>query len=177
MTPPKYAWDSFDTDDDEYDEHEAEPTIVNQFKSWCSQQSGFLPPFSIFIHWFKDKYPAMDTKRLQSLAEDLVKLANVTNPDVSSDSSCVQSEHESACEPKDSYDNSSSSLSSIPLGQGSPKVLNDNLIDNGPTARNSSTDATMLDEVTDQIQTSSMPPQLPSIPERNHSVITCPTGT
>ena len=176
MTPIKYAWDSFDTDD-ECDDYKTTPTMVSQFESWCSQQSGFLPPLSIFIHWFKDKYPAMDTKRLQSLAEDLVKLVDVTKPEVSSDSSCVLSENESAVEPEDSCDDLSSSLSSIPLGQGSTRVPNDDLIDTAPTARNSSTDATMLDEITDQIHTPSMPPQLPRIQERNQSVITCPTGT
>ena len=96
----------------------------------------------------------MDTKRSHSIG----KLANVTNPDVSSDSSCVQSENES-------------------VGQGFTKVFNDDLIDTGPTARNSSTDATMLDERIDQIHTPFLKPQLPSIAERNHSVLTCPTGT
>ena len=67
IMPPKYAWDSFETDD-EYDDFEANPSIVTQFESWCSQQPRFMPPSSIFIHWFKDKYPTMDTKKLQSLA-------------------------------------------------------------------------------------------------------------
>ena len=62
------------------------------------------------------------------------------------------------------------------MGQGFTKVFNDDLIDTGPTARNSSTDATMLDERIDQIHTPFLKPQLPSIAERNHSVLTCPTG-
>ena len=173
ILPPKYAWDSFDTDD-ECDE-EPKPLVVTQFESWCSQQPRFLPPSSIFIHWFKDKYPAMNTKQLQSLAENLVKFANLTNPDVSSDSSRVQSE--SASDPKHSSDEASSTLSSIPLGQGSPKVIHDDYIDTVQTARNSSTDVALLDGAIEQFYIPPEPPMLPSIPERNQSVITCPTGT
>ena len=136
-----------------------------------------MPPSSIFIHWFKDKYPTMDTKQLQSLAENLVEFANLTNPEVSSDSSLVRSESEPNSRHSGDEHESSGTLSSIPLGQGSPKVVHEELIDNTHTARNSSTDVALLDEVNDQIHTPSEPPQLPSIQERNQSVITCPTGT
>ena len=110
--PPNYAWDSFDIND-ESDKYETKPSIITQIKSWCLQQSGFLPPNSCFIHWFKGKYQAMDTRQLRSLAEGLVKLADEPNPYISSDSSHVQFKNESTDEPQDPCDDSSCSLSSI----------------------------------------------------------------
>ena len=50
-------------------------------------------------------------------------------------------------------------------------------MDNAPTARNSSTDIALLDETIDQIHNQPETTQLPCIPERLQSVITCPTGT
>ena len=37
IDPPKYAWDSFDDDSDDYDE-------IIQFQSWCKLQPQFIPP-------------------------------------------------------------------------------------------------------------------------------------
>ena len=112
-----------------------------------------MPPSSIFIHWFKDKYPTMDTKQLQSLAENLVEFAYLTNPEVSSNSSLVRSESET--DSRHSSNESSSTLSSIPLGRGSLKVIHKDLINNNQTARNSSRDVALLDEANDQIHTPS----------------------
>ena len=65
ILPAKYAWGSFDTDDESY-EYETEPSIITQFES-C---------------WLKDKYPYMDTFKLQSLVRDLENFANMPNPNV-----------------------------------------------------------------------------------------------
>ena len=120
-----------------------------------------------------------DSNQLQSLAEDLVRFANITNPNELS--SQLQSEYESAgcesaSEPYNSGNESSSTLSSIPLGQRSPRTICDYHIDNVPNARNSSTDLLFLDASRQQSQVSSKIPQLPSIPKRNQSVLTYPTG-
>ena len=96
-----------------------------------------------------------DTNQLQSLAEDL----------------------ESASESKISGEESRGALSSIPLGQRSQRVVCDYNIDIVPTVRNSSTDVLFIDAASHQVHTPSKPPQLPSIPERYQSGLTCPTST
>ena len=112
--------------------------------------------------------PNLFVTQMRSLAEDLVKLADEPNPDVSSDYSCVQFENESTSEPEDSCDDSSSSLSFIPLGQRFSEVVDDDSIDTVPAAKNSSTDATLLDEASDQMHTRSVSPQ---------PLTTCPNDT
>ena len=103
---------------------------------------------SIFIHWFKDKYPNMDTFQLQSLDENLVKYANVIDPTVSSDTSDDQSNPEKILSSEiEHFSDDSSSCKSLPLGQASPYYTQSILIDSlmAPTARSSSTDHAWLD--------------------------------
>ena len=120
-----------------------------------------------------DEFDKYETKpsfvtQMRSLAEDLVKLADEPNPDVSSDYSRVQFENESISEPEDSCDDSSNSLSLIPLDQRFSEVVHDDSIDTVPAAKNSSTDATLLDEASDQMHTRSVSPQ---------PLTTCPNDT
>ena len=178
--PPKYAWDSFEDETD--DEEERVPMVIKQFQAWCVMQPSFLPPESVFLHWFKDKYPTMDTFKLQSLAKSLIMKANIDDPNVSRDETLTESLYDQSdpsrnetIDPSQSG-SSSSSLASLPLGQGTPPrpttsshfaTLSSPLV---PTARHSSTDRTWLD--TSPLESPHSPPQ----PVRQ-SVVNCPTGS
>ena len=117
-----------------------------------------------------------ETNLSQSLAEDFVECSNISKPDLSSNSCVLQSEYEGASDPKYSGDESKSTLSSIPLVQGSPRVICGYLIDNVPTASNSSSNISFTDATSDQIHPL-LNLQLPIIPQINHPVTTCSTGT
>ena len=60
-----YAWDTPENSDDE-DEPQSGQKM--QFETWCEIQHEFVPKTSIFIHYFKDKYPELDVNTLSNLA-------------------------------------------------------------------------------------------------------------
>ena len=78
-------------------------------------------------------------------AKNSVDCSNVTKPNLSSDSSGLQSEYESTSKPMYSGDESNTSLSTIPLSQGFQRVICNHPIDIVPTARNSSADVSFTD--------------------------------
>ena len=47
------------------------PPILHQFQQWCSKQESFTPKSSIFLHWFRDKYPNIDILNLELMVKDL----------------------------------------------------------------------------------------------------------
>ena len=79
--PPKYGWDSHSDSCSSSDERETQmngsPTIVEQFEEWCSNQEVFTPKSSIFLHWFRDKYPDIDILKLETAVKELA--FNVTD--------------------------------------------------------------------------------------------------
>ena len=75
--PPIHGWiydDWLKVIEDSEDEPEAEvDIIISKFQSWCSLQPQYIPVNSIFLHWFKDKYPCVDINAFKFLAENLVE--------------------------------------------------------------------------------------------------------
>ena len=61
----KYAWDTPDCSED--DDFIYEPKL--QFQIWCENQNRFFPRNSIFLHYFRDKYPATNPASFQALAD------------------------------------------------------------------------------------------------------------
>ena len=182
IDPPKYAWDSFDSDSDDDDVDVISPPIL-QFHSWCKLQPRYIPPDSIFIHWFKDKYPEMDTLALQSLARKLVNFSNVSNPNVSSDEASTEvNDDQSGPEVLEivniSDESNATSFVSLPLGQGSPVVQNLRASSpSPPTARRSSTTDALLDLSHEAAPLIPVAPLLQTLSPRRPPVISCPTGT
>ena len=72
-----YAWDTPENSDDE-DEPQFEQKM--QFETWCEIQHEFVPKNSIFIHYFKDKYPELDVNALSDLAQSLLGAVKASYP-------------------------------------------------------------------------------------------------
>ena len=86
------------------------------YQELCPSHSS-SPDHEIFVDY------NYGTDLFQSLAENLVECSNIFKPDLSSDSSGLQSENESTNKPKYSGDEPNTTLSSTPLGQRSPRVI------------------------------------------------------
>ena len=79
--PPRFGWDTESSSSDEEDPH---CNTITQFSNWCSRQSTFVPKSSIFLHWFRDKYPSMDIIAFENRVKDFTQ--NIAVP-ISSSSS------------------------------------------------------------------------------------------
>ena len=76
--PPIHGWnyDDWVKSIEESDDEETNLNIdfpIRKFQSWCASQPKYPTPESLFLDWFKTKYPAMDTVALKALADDLVE--------------------------------------------------------------------------------------------------------
>ena len=81
IKPPIHGWiydDWLKEIEDSEDEAEVDITI-SKFQSWCILQPQYIPVNSIFLHWFKDKYPCIDINAFKFLAESLVDKVTATS--------------------------------------------------------------------------------------------------
>ena len=168
--PPKYAWDSYESSDDDDIGRSA---IELEFELWCRrQQFQFVPSYSIFMHWFKDKYRDLNTQHLHNSVTNLVGRLNLTGPDSDEISSCNSLDASKEMEDNDLDVISGSPINSLP---SSPIDVDRHAVflrkesDCLPTARHSSTDMAVLEPTCGT--------NLLTSQTSRQSVILCPTGT
>ena len=107
-----YAWDTPENSEDD-DDIQVDQKLP--FQIWSEKQPAFFPKNSIFIHYFKDKYPEMDPKSIVTLASSLLSTVRAPAPPLPSRTSSESSEFDTISVPDDArsmeWDNYNSSPS------------------------------------------------------------------
>ena len=98
--PPRFGWNTESSSSEDEDMvKSAPPPIITQFRSWFSRQPEFVPKSSVFLHWFRDKYPDMDILSFQAAVTNLTH--SILNPISSCNSTTEGSDSTHASEDND----------------------------------------------------------------------------
>ena len=102
--PPRFGWNTESSSSDDEDLVIATSPIITQFRNWFSRQSEFVPKSSVFLHWFRDKYPSMDILAFETAVRIMAQ--NVLYPVSSSNSATEDSENRTTSDRSDEVDES-----------------------------------------------------------------------